>query len=495
MGGFVVSQVLASLIRTHRTVLPVVRPPRANSLQQRWRGTLTLHECPRGIACTSGNRCNDSSVFYRPEQMQEETVLLWRAMTLVSFAVLWAQMGIGWAASRQPLTVEQLVEVAIEVNPQVRAAKEQWDAAQHQILQNYAPADPIFTYGNIDSSKDFNAATHAISVSQSFQFPGEALLQADSAKRTAEIAHLTYEASVRDLRAGVETAYYQVLLDEGLIAINAENIANLKQVAHVVQAQYTGGQAAQSDLIGAELALAQAQLQQRQYQTNRLNDRVGLNQLLYRRPGSPLDLEQKIELKPLEIRLDKAVDTATHARQEILEAALTEKNSTTALKLAQMEYLPNYTLGYEYDDFLQFGAQPLPGVTNAHTFSIGVNVPIFFWIHENEDVRSAQHSLQAARYSMSSVLSQTEATVTQLYQSARFAYESAQVYSGELIPLADKNFKVSLVAYQSGKVDFLTLSSALQSDYASRLTYLQNANQFFAGEVALEQAMGVAFQK
>ena len=208
-----------------------------------------------------------------------------------------------------------------------------------------------------------------------------------------------------------------------------------------------------------------------------------------------MDLDQKIELKPLEIRLDKAVETATHARQEILEAALTEKNSTTALTLAEMEYLPNYTVGYEFDYFLQPGTQPLPDVTQAHTFSIGFNMPIFFWIHQREDVLAAQHSLEAARYSMNSVLSQTEATVTQLYQSAQFAYESAQVYRGRLIPLADQDFKVALVAYQSGKVDFLTLSSALQSDYASRLTYLQNANQFFAGEVALEQAMGVSFQK
>jgi outer membrane protein TolC len=110
-------------------------------------------------------------------------------------------------------------------------------------------------------------------------------------------------------------------------------------------------------------------------------------------------------------------------------------------------------------------------------------------------VRSAQHSLQAARFSMSSVLSQTEASVTQLYQSAQFAYESADQYKGALIPLADKEFRVALVAYQTGKVDFLTLSAALQSTYATRITYLQDANQFLAGEVALEQAMGVPFQR
>ncbi len=415
---------------------------------------------------------------------------LWHTMTLAFLTGWFTLIATVWAAEEPPLTVGQLVEVAIEVNPQIRAMKEQWDAAQHQILQSYAPADPTFTYGNLDSSKDFNAAVHAHSFSESFQFPGKALLQADEVKRTAAIAGLAYEAALRDLRARVETAYYQVLLDEALIGINFENIANLKQVVHVIQIQYTANQATQADLIGADFALAQAQLQQRQYQTNRSNDRVGLNQLLDRRPTSSLNLDQKIQLKRLELPLDKAVDTATHARQEILEAALAEKNSTTALKLAEMEYLPDYTVGYEFDYILQPGAQPLPTVTQGNTFSIGFNLPIFFWVHQREDVHSAQHSLQAARYSMNSVLSQTEATVTQLYQSAQFAYESAQEYSGSLIPLADKNFKVSLVAYQAGKVDFLTLSSALQSAYAARITYLQNANQFLAGEVALEQAMG-----
>jgi outer membrane protein, heavy metal efflux system len=395
----------------------------------------------------------------------------------------------------QPLTADQLVEIAFEVNPQVRATREQWNVAQHQILQNYVPADPVFTFTNVESSAHFNAASHNFALTENFQFPGEAFLQADQAKRTAEIARFTYEAALRDLRAAVETAYYSVLLDQGLIAISDENIKNLKQVVHVVQIQYTASLAQQSDLIGAEFNLEQAQLMQRQYATNRLNDLAGLNQLLYRKPGSPLNLERTIELKPLDLRLDEAVDTARHARQEILEAALTERNSTTALRLAKMEYYPNYTVLGEFDHILQEGAEPLPGVTEVYDFGIGFNIPLFFWYHQREDVNAARHSLQAARYSLDSVLNQTEATVTQLYQSAQFAYESAQKYNGTLIPLADTQFRVALIAYQTSKVDFLTLSSALQNTYASRLTYLQNANQYFAVKVALEQAMGVSLPK
>ena len=41
-----------------------------------------------------------------------------------------------------PLTVEQLVEVAIEVNPQVRVAKEQWNVAQHQDLAELCTGGP-----------------------------------------------------------------------------------------------------------------------------------------------------------------------------------------------------------------------------------------------------------------------------------------------------------------------------------------------------------------
>ena len=54
--------------------------------------------------------------------MQEGNVLLWRAMTLALLTVWLTPMGTVWAAAEQPLTVEQLVEIVAEVNPQVRVA-------------------------------------------------------------------------------------------------------------------------------------------------------------------------------------------------------------------------------------------------------------------------------------------------------------------------------------------------------------------------------------
>ncbi|HLX38609.1 MAG TPA: TolC family protein, partial [Candidatus Binataceae bacterium] len=151
---------------------------------------------------------------------------------------------------------------------------------------------------------------------------------------------------------------------------------------------------------------------------------------------------------------------------------------------------PDYTVAVDWDQFNQFGAQPLPTERHGLTVSIGFNVPVFFWIHQREDVKSAEHSLEAARSNLQLIRSQTAASVTELFRTTEFAYESTQLYKQSLIPLANQDFQVGLTAYQSGKIDFLTLSAALQASYAAQISYIQTANQFLAGRVALEQAIG-----
>ncbi|HXW83810.1 MAG TPA: TolC family protein, partial [Candidatus Binataceae bacterium] len=234
---------------------------------------------------------------------------------------------------------------------------------------------------------------------------------------------------------------------------------------------------------------------QLQYETSIANDQTTLDQLLYRPVDSPLEVNRTLELQPLTARLDALVDKAAHARQEILEAALAENNSTTALNLAKMEYLPDFTVAYEFDNWLVPSFAPTLSGTQTHSLSIGINVPLFFWIKQSEDVTKSRYDLEAARDNLELIRSQTAASVTSLYRSAIYAYRTALLYRDTLSPLARQDFKVALTAYQSGKVDFVTMSGALQRDYAARISYLQAANQFLAGEVSLEQAIGAPLLK
>ena len=250
-------------------------------------------------------------------------------------------------AADAPLSEAQLVEIAVEANPAVKSARYRWDAAVHSIKQTVAPNDPIFTYTNSDSVKSpvGRAALREFNFTETFQFPGKALHQRDQAIDAAGIAHLMLMATVRDVRAATETSYFQLLLDSALSEVNAENVQNLDQVVRVAETAYSGSAVQQTDVISAEFNLAAARQLQRQYLTAVANDETTLNLQLYRPVGSPLPVDRTLKLEALTFPLDALIDRAYAARQEILEAALAERNANTALYLAKMEYLPDFTTG------------------------------------------------------------------------------------------------------------------------------------------------------
>src|SRR5208282_5235216 len=193
------------------------------------------------------------------------------------------------------------------VNPQVRGARYRWESAKHQIIQNYTPADPQFSFTNEDSWRGFLAGSglHNETVTQSLQFPGKGLLQGRTAKRTADIARLTYMAAVRDVTAQAKTAYYQIQLDLALSDLIDENVTNLERVLKVTQIAYTTSLATQGDYINAKFALEANRELARQQVVTIANDKTALNILLDRRPDEPLEVDPTFDLASFESTLDQ----------------------------------------------------------------------------------------------------------------------------------------------------------------------------------------------
>lgn len=395
-------------------------------------------------------------------------------------------------AQEPPAKLDQLISIALETNPLVRAARERWASTLHQIPQNYAPADPTFSYSSVDSPQFplFKASAHVVQVTQPLQFPGKALLQGEQAKRSADIARLVYQAALRDLRAQVKIAYYQLALDLALGGVTQEQAAVLTQVVKVTEIAYEGSKASQADFIAAQVALSAATQQVEICRLNVENDATQLNMLLYRRPDEPLVVDHTLDLKPLTVRLDDLIDRATRTRQEVLQAVLAERNSDAASTLAKMEYLPDYSLSYFFDDYLLTSGAPAPNRPQDHSLTLGFNVPIYFWWHQREDVEKSRHDLSAARYDLGSIKNQTAAAVTTLYRTAQVDYRQARLYRDSLVPLARQGYQVALIAYQTGKLDFAGLQIAYQQLYNLQVAYLQFENQFLAQRVALERTVG-----
>src|SRR3972149_864945 len=83
------------------------------------------------------------------------------------------------AQSEKPkLNVDQLVDEALQNNPEISAAKIKWEVFREKIPQSSALEDPMFGFGIISlptnfSFKDEDMTMKEFSISQKIPFPGK----------------------------------------------------------------------------------------------------------------------------------------------------------------------------------------------------------------------------------------------------------------------------------------------------------------------------------
>lgn len=320
--------------------------------------------------------------------------------------------------------------------------------------------------------------------SESFQFPGKGYMQGNIAKRTAEIARLGYDAALRDVRTRTEVQYYQLAIDAALIKNVARTIGDLDRF----KSRIGPGDTEYSDAISADLE--DAAQRRRRFEIAYADDETRLNELLNRRPDEPLTVEATLDLEPVAGRVDELIERAWARRQEILQAALHEQNLESALMLAKLEYAPDYTVGYSFDHYLLESDAPAPNLTQTHSIWISFNLPLFFWMKQNEDIKRACFDLEAAREDLSSIRNQTAGQVTILFRHAEFDYHDALIYRDSVVPEALRAFDRALAEHGNRQEQLATLSDLRNELNLDRASYLQAINSLIADRIALEQEIG-----
>ena len=94
-------------------------------------------------------------------------------------------------SERSFLNLNQLIEEALQNNPEILAAKKKWEVFKEKIPQAYALEDPMFGFGIVSlptnfSFKDEDMTMKEFSISQKFPFPGKRPLMKEMAAKEAE---------------------------------------------------------------------------------------------------------------------------------------------------------------------------------------------------------------------------------------------------------------------------------------------------------------------
>lgn len=391
---------------------------------------------------------------------------------------------------QERLDLNEVVDEALRNNPEILAAKEIWEAARARIPQERSWEDPQLSIGFMEIPEGSyslqDARMRMYSVSQMIPFPGKLTFKGQIAGRMADMLMEMYEEKKREIIAKVKSAYYSLFFVHKSIEINIENKDLIQKFAKIAETKYVVGKASQHDVLKAQVELSLIIDDLITLERDELpTAEAKLNALLDRPPHSPLGAPQEFEIPKLEYAREEIEQLAFEKRPALRAMQHGVERSKKALTLAKMQYLPNFMLKLEQDEMkMPMGTEINRGIM----FSL--NVPLWFWrqgfgIKEKSAKKSAAESSYQAMGNM--VLFQVQDALAKFEASGR----RVNLFSTSIIPQAEQALKAATIAYQTGKVDFLTLMNSERMLRDARLKYYRVLAKHGTNLAVLERVVGM----
>lgn len=386
------------------------------------------------------------------------------------------------------LALSDLIKEALAKNPELAAARQQWNASSRRIAQAGALDDPSLSvqWWNVPQSFNLGQAQNTIiGLSQKIPFPGKLALREEVASRSAGITEQALRVKERDLITRVKGAYYDLFLDHKAIQIHHEQIDLLKQFVAIAIAKFRAGKGGQVDVLKAQVELSTLHQQLPVLEQRRDTTQGKVNTLLDRDPRFPLGLPEG----PREERFDKDLEDlygmATTARPELKAADLAIQRNERSHALARRQYYPDFDVAFQR--FQNFQA------SDGFGAYVAMSIPFAFWSKPKYDaaVQEAAAGIAAAQADRHALENMTRFQIRDLLAKVRANWEVALLYRTTVLPQAEQGVEATRAGYRAGRTGFWDLIEADRAWRGFQLEYYRALVEREQRLAELEQVVGV----
>ncbi|NOR21734.1 MAG: hypothetical protein GQ476_03445 [Candidatus Aminicenantes bacterium] len=392
---------------------------------------------------------------------------------------------------RGKTALSELIEEALSQNPQIKAARNEWEASLQVIPQAKSLPDPMLSYSYFGQSVEtrLGPQRNKFSLSQKFPFFGKLSLKGEIARKGASVLEEQYMAVKLNIVLKVKKAFFSLFWLDRAIRIAQEEKEVLERLTKIAEKKYETGEANQQDVLKAQLEISKVQDKILILNQRRRAIAAELNALLNRRPDSLVGEIEEFEVPELRFELEKLYEWAREMRPELRKAQHFIEKNEESLKLAKKNYFPDFRLMFDYIDIGGGTTTNIKDGRNSWMASVGINIPI--WrkkLHAAEAEAAAK--LKASQDSYENVQNETLSRVNELFFEVETASEQVNLYKYSLLPLAEQSLKASEVGYLTGKVDFLDLLDAERMVLLIRIGYFKTIADLGKSLAQLERVVG-----
>ena len=392
------------------------------------------------------------SQFYAPD-----------AETMSGYAALADDRDAAEALLGDGASLDDVTALAVLWNPGIRAARAKMRSKLEQYSQVSYLDDTLLRYNAF--TKQLMTAVgkprQKEMMAMRYPFPDGLALKGRIVTEDVRVAERDVDIATRDVVTAVRVAYYDYLFVREAIRINGEAQDLLDQMIYIAQAKLRVGIGKYHSVIMGQVELARLADSILTLEEQRELIVARLNTLLDRRADAPLGAPVPIEDADVTPSLVDLYAAGAKDAQELQKQRLMIARMGLMIEMATRMTYPDFTLGASYfEDRMKlssgtkpmpptFQSQRTPNLANATSFATGTAY-----------VREVEVRLSAMEEMLAGMTNMTELAIRKHHFGMDRARRSVALHRNSLLPQALQALDAASTAYQTARVDFVTLLDA-----------------------------------
>jgi outer membrane protein TolC len=387
------------------------------------------------------------------------------------------------------IELRELIEEAVERNPELQAARYRYEAATKRPSQVGSLPDPKINVTNFGVGRPLGGlnrsdfAYNGIGVSQEIPFPGKLALAEEEATKEAQSERENYRSLQLDLTARLKTAYYEWFGVTKAIETTRKNRRLMERLEEIARARYSVGKGIQQDVLKAQVEISSLAQQLELLNQRRESLEAQLKLLLSRQQDAPFGRPAEVKPTPFSMDLKEVLAAVDANSPRIRAMQLMVDSRAVGVNRSQKELRPDFNLSFQWQ---RTGTQ----YPDYYMATAEVRLPLYFWRKQTYGIEEAHARLQESRHNYRSARQEAQFLAKDQYLIAKTSERVLALYQSGIGPQSSLSLESAIAGYQVGSVDFLTLVNNATSLIGFERQYYEELARHEQALARLEALLG-----
>jgi outer membrane protein, heavy metal efflux system len=396
-------------------------------------------------------------------------------------------------STKPVLNLDQLIQEALENNPEILAAKKRGEVYREKVPQASALEDPMLEFGILNlptnfSFRDEDMTMKEVGISQKFPFPGKRPLMREMAEKEAEAVSTDIEDKTNRIIKEVKSVYFEISHVYRAREVTQRNKQIFETLAKIAETRYATGEGVQQDVLKADVQISQMADELIMLNQKRVALEAKLFSLIDRPQGWPMGEPEELNFRRFAINLDELQQTALESNPTLKAMKTMIEAKEKAYGLAKLDYYPDFRVRFAYGqrDDTPGGMERM----NMLTGMVEMNIPIFFESKQSRKVAETLADIQTFQAQYRAMKNEIFYMIASMASMVQRTERQLELYKTGIIPQASIQVKSALSAYTVNKIDFMSLLDSQMTLYRYELEYHEALTEYEKNLASLEAAVG-----